>query len=103
MKEKNIRIKITGTDLEKMNEFINNIKMIADKMGIKIKGPIPLPTRRLRVILRKSPHGRGSITFSKYEMRIHKRIIEIKHTDIRILKHIMRLDIPNNVKLEIKI
>ena len=47
------------------------------KTGIKKYGPIPLPTRHLKITVRKAISGQGTSTFAKYEMRIHKRLFEI--------------------------
>lgn len=57
------RISLTGTDPKKLDEVCTQIKMIAERTGIAYSGPIPLPTKRLRVPCRKSPDGEGSETW----------------------------------------
>ena len=64
-------------------------------------GPIPLPTKRLRVPVLKSVSGQGTNTWAKFEMRIHKRLIDLPSNE-RVLHHIMRLQIPKNVKIKIE-
>ena len=54
------RISLTGTDPKKLEDVCNQIKMIAERTGVAYSGPIPLPTRRLRVPCRRSPDGEGS-------------------------------------------
>jgi len=98
-----VRIKLQSIDIEKLNDVIATIKDIADKSGIAISGPIPLPTKRLKITTRKSPCGNGTATFDRFEMRIHKRVIDIPAND-KVLHNIMRIAIPRtvNIKIEIK-
>ena len=96
-----VRIKLQSVEIDKLNEVIDRIKTIASGAGIPISGPIPLPTKRLRVCTRKSPDGDGTATFDRYEMRIHKRIVDLPAND-RILHNIMRISIPRTVKIKIE-
>ena len=90
------RIKLTSISIEKLNELISGIKDIASKSGVVIRGPIPLPTKKLKITTRKSPCGDGKATFDKFEMRIHKRLIDLP-SDERVLHSIMRMPIPKDV------
>ncbi len=96
------RIKLSGTDHKKLEEVCEQVKEIARKTGVNISGPIPLPTRRLRVPVRKSPSGDGTATWEKWEMRIHKRLIDIE-ADERTMRQIMRVRIPDGVHIEIEL
>lgn len=96
-----VRIKLQSVEINKMNEVVDRIKTIASGAGIPISGPIPLPTKRLKVTTRKSPCGDGTATFDRYEMRIHKRIIDLPAND-KILHNIMRINIPRTVKIKIE-
>ena len=96
-----VRIKLQSVDIEKLNEVIDIVKGIASKAGIPISGPIPLPTKRLKVTTRKSPCGDGTATFDRYEMRIHKRVIDLPSND-KVLHNIMRISIPRTVKIKIE-
>jgi len=96
-----VRIKLQSVEIDRMNEVINRIKTIASGAGIPISGPIPLPTKRLKVTTRKSPCGDGTATFDRYEMRIHKRIVDLPAND-KILHNIMRINIPRTVKIKIE-
>ena len=71
------RIKIASTDIHKINEVCNYIKDIVDKTGVDMRGPIPLPTKKLKLTTRKSPSGEGKASWEHYEMRIHKRLIDL--------------------------
>jgi small subunit ribosomal protein S10 len=95
------RIKIASTDIDKVNNICNYIQSIAEKTGVTIRGPIPLPTRRLRITTRKSPSGEGSATWEKYETRVHKRLIDLG-IDERALRMVMRVQIPEGLNVEIE-
>ena len=94
------RIRLVSTDHRKLDELCMQIKRIAETTGVRMSGPIPLPTKRLVVPCRKSPDGEGSETWDKWEMRIHKRLIDID-VDERALRQLMRIPIPKDVHIEI--
>lgn len=96
------RIKLTSTDQDKLEAVCSEIKGIAEKIGVKMVGPVPLPTKRLVVPVRRTPCGDGSKTWDKYEMRIHKRFIEIDARE-RVMRSIMRIRVPNEVYVEMEI
>tara|TARA_B100000929_G_C15283456_1_gene344407 strand:- start:146 stop:472 length:327 start_codon:yes stop_codon:yes gene_type:complete len=78
------------------------IKTISDRTGVGMTGPIPLPTRKLKVPVRKSPDGEGSETWDRWEARLHKRLIYID-ADERAMRQLMRIQIPDGVKISIQI
>ena len=98
-----VRIKLNSTDINMLNEICDSIKDLAKSAGIAISGPVPLPTKKLKLTTRKSPCGDGTATFDRYEMRIHKRLIDLPANE-KILHHIMRMKIPKsvNIKIEMK-
>ncbi len=98
-----VRIKLSSVDINALNDICNMIKEIAGKAGVVISGPIPLPTKRLKLTTRKSPCGDGKASFDRFEMRIHKRVIDLPAND-RVLHAIMRVPIPRsvNIKIEMK-
>jgi len=96
-----VRIKLNSTDIEMLNNICESIKDIAKKAGILISGPIPLPTKKLKITTRKSPCGNGTATFDRFEMRIHKRLIDLPSND-KVLHSIMRLQVPKNVNIKIE-
>jgi small subunit ribosomal protein S10 len=98
-----VRIKLNSTDITMLNNICESVKEIAKKSGITISGPVPLPTKKIKVTTRKSPCGNGTATFDRYEMRIHKRLIDIPANE-KVLHHIMRMQIPKsvNIKIEMK-
>jgi len=95
------RIKIASTDISKVNEVCNYIKDITEKTGVEMRGPIPLPTKKLKITTRKSPCGDGKATWERYEMRVHKRLIDLG-IDERALRLVMRVPIPEGLNIEIE-
>ncbi|MFT4313455.1 MAG: 30S ribosomal protein S10 [Candidatus Woesearchaeota archaeon] len=95
------RIKLVSTDIDKINTVCDFIRGIAEKTGVDLRGPIPLPTKKLRVTTRKSPCGDGKATWERYEMRIHKRLIDMG-IDERALRMVMRVEIPKGLNIEIE-
>ncbi len=95
------RVKLTSIDIGKLNSTCGNIKEIAGSLGVNLRGPIPLPTKRLKITTRKSPCGDGKATFDRYEMRIYKRIIDLPMDD-KVLRQVMRLLIPREVNMEVE-
>ncbi|MEM2856311.1 MAG: 30S ribosomal protein S10 [Candidatus Nitrosocaldaceae archaeon] len=96
------RIKLASTDLSKLDTVCNEIKGISEKVGVKLAGPQPLPTKKLRVVTRKSPCGNGTETYDKWEMRIHRRVIDLTADD-RAMKQLMRLKVPDDVYIELSL
>lgn len=96
-----VRIKLQSIDINKLNEVIGIIKDIASRSGVIIGGPIPLPTERMKITTRKSPCGDGTATFDNFEMRVHKRILDLPSNDA-VLHNIMRISIPRTVNIKIE-
>jgi small subunit ribosomal protein S10 len=95
------RIKLASTDINKINQICSAIKDISDKTGVQMAGPIPLPTKKLKLTTRKSPCGNGKASFDRFEMRIHKRVIDLG-LDERALRLVMRVPIPDGLNIEIE-
>ena len=60
-----------------LDHVCEQVKSIADRTGVNLSGPVPLPTKKLRVPTRKSPDGEGTATWEHWEMRVHKRLIDL--------------------------
>ena len=95
------RIKLASIEIDKINRICSDIKEIAEKTGVDMRGPIPLPTKKLKVTTRKSPDGEGKASWERYEMRIHKRLIDVS-ADERTLRLVMRVPIPEGLNIEIE-
>ncbi len=95
------RIKLASTEIDKINQVCNYIKDIAEKTGVVMRGPIPLPTKKMKITTRKSPDGEGKATWDRFEMRVHKRLIDLG-IDERALRLVMRVPIPEGLNIEIE-
>lgn len=96
------RIKLASINIARLNEICDAICDIVKKTKVKINGPIPLPTKRMSLTTRKSPCGNGTATFDNYEMRVHKRLIDLG-IDERALRLVMRVPIPEGVNIQIEL
>ena len=95
------RIKLASADINKVNDVCAAIQEIAEKTGVELKGPIPLPTKKLKITTKKSPSTEGKRSWDRFEMRIHKRLVDIS-ADERTLRLVMRVPIPEGLNIEIE-
>lgn len=100
------RIKLSGKDPKELDSICSEIKDVAKRFGVSARGPIPLPTKILKIVTLKTPcgdgTGHGNATFDRWEMRIHKRVVDVQADD-RALRQIMRINIQQGVHIEIKL
>jgi|TARA_Y100000310_G_C20294101_1_gene628533 small subunit ribosomal protein S10 len=96
------RINIASSNINQINQICNDITDIAKSTKTKMSGPTPLPTQILKHTTRKSPCGDGKASWDKFEMRIHKRLIDLKDNE-RALRLVMRVPIPKDVDIEIEL
>ncbi len=100
------RIKLSSTDTAKLDAIVSELRTITEKFGVVMRGPIPLPTKKLRVTTMKTPcgdgTGHGNATWDRWEMRIHKRVIDVS-ADERTLRQIMRISIPDGVHISLEL
>jgi len=96
------RVKLVSKNLSKLTDVCDEVMSIGTKTGVKVKGPIPLPVKRLNIVTRKSPCGSGTETYEKWEMKMHRRIIDI-NADDKAIRQLMRLRIPDDVYIELSL
>ncbi len=96
------RIRLMSTNVDELYRMTEEMRNIAKRTGVRLKGPIYLPTKRLKVTTRKSPCGEGSNTWETYELRIHKRLLDIG-ADEKTMRQIMRLNVPRSIFVEIEL
>ena len=100
------KIKLTGENHQDVDMVCSQIKAICDETGVDLRGPNPLPTRRLVVPCRKSPDGEGAETWDHWEMRVHKRLLELVTSaakDEKALRRVLRIDYPDSVTIELSL
>ena len=96
------RIKLVSDNISSINKFVDEVKDVTEKLGVGLRGPIPIPTQKLRITTRRSPDGEGKGSFERYQMRIHKRLIDVEINE-RVLRKIMKVQIPTGLNIEIKL
>ncbi|MBN2067320.1 MAG: 30S ribosomal protein S10 [Candidatus Diapherotrites archaeon] len=96
------RITLTSANYEQLTEICTRILGVAERTGVKHSGAIPLPTKKLVVPTRKAPCGGGTESYERWQLRIHKRLVDIE-ADERTLRRIMRVEIPESVHVEIEL
>lgn len=96
-----IRIKIKAYDHKIIDQSTRTIIDTAERSGAKISGPIPLPTEKSKYTVIRSPFVHKD-SREQYEMRIHKRIIDIQNPTPKTVDALMNLNLPAGVDVEIK-
>ena len=97
-----IRITLTSRNVKNIESVCARFKESAVKKGIKAKGPVRMPTKKLRITTRKAPSGEGTNTWDRWEMRIHKRLIDL-HSPSDVVKQITSISIEPGVEVEVTI
>ena len=100
--KENIRIRLKGYDHEIVDQSTKLIVDTAQKTGAKVSGPIPLPTERNLYCVVKGPHVNKD-SREQFEMRTHKRLIDILSPSPRTVDALTKLDLPAGVEIEIKL
>jgi small subunit ribosomal protein S10 len=96
-----IRVKLRGFDVELIDQSAKSIVTTVVKAGAKITGPIPLPTRTNKITVLRSPHVNKK-SREQFEMRTHKRLIDILDPSPDVMDSLMKLELPAGVDVEIK-
>jgi len=96
-----IRIKLKAYDYRIIDKSAVQIIQTALRSGAGITGPVPLPTEKSTVTVIKSPHVYKD-SREQFEMRIHKRLIDIINPSSKTIDSLMSLDLPHGVDIEIK-
>ena len=97
-----IRIKLKAYDHEVIDQSTKKIVETVVRTQAKIQGPVPLPTGIRRYCVIRSPH-KDKDSREHFEMRIHKRLIDIVEPSGKTVESLQRLDLPAGVDIEIKI
>ena len=97
-----IRITLTSLNVRNLEKTSAELVDRAKQHNLKVSGPVRLPTKRLRVTCRKTPCGEGSKTWDRYQMRIHKRIIDLEATP-DVVRQIARITIEPGVDVEVTV
>jgi small subunit ribosomal protein S10 len=97
-----IRIRLKAYDHAALDRSAKEIVRTVTRTGAKISGPVPLPTKKTVYTVLRSPHV-DKKSREQFEMRIHKRLIDIYDSTQQTIDSLMRLDLPAGVDVEIKV
>lgn len=97
-----IRITLASTKVKQLEKVCANIIRNAETHNLVKKGPVRLPTKVLKISTRKTPNGEGSKTWDLYELRIHKRVIDLQ-APANIVKRITQITIEPGVDVEVTV
>ena len=101
VKEK-IRVRLKGYDHQLVDQSAQKIVETAKRSGAKISGPVPLPTEKQVVTILRAVH-KYKDSLEQFEMRTHKRLIDIMRPSNKTVESLMNLELPAGVDIEIKL
>ena len=102
MAKQKIRIRLKAFDHKLLDQSALKIVETAKKTGANVSGPIPLPTEKNIFTILRSPHVNKD-SREPFEMRTHKRLIDITDHSAKTVDALMKLDLPSGVEIEIKL
>ena len=97
-----IRIRLKAYDHVVLEQSAEKIVDTAKRTGAKVSGPIPLPTEKEIITILRSPHKHKD-SREQFEMRTHKRVIDILYPTQKTVDSLMKIDLPAGVDIEIKL
>ena len=102
MANQKIRIRLKGFDHQLLDQSAGKIVETAKQTGAEVSGPVPLPTERSLYTVIRAPH-KYKDSREQFEMRTHKRLIDIIDPTSKTIDALMKLDLPAGVDIEIKL
>jgi small subunit ribosomal protein S20e len=97
-----IRITLTSKNVANLEKVCADLIRGAKEKRLKVKGPVRMPTKVLKLTVRKSPCGEGTNTWDRYQLRVHKRLIDL-HSPADVVKQITSISIEPGVEVEVTI
>ena len=102
VESKKMRIRLKAYDHEVLEVAAAKIVEVARKTGSEVSGPIPLPTRKEIITILRSPHKHKD-SREQFEMRTHKRVIDVLAPNQATVDALMSIDMPAGVDIEVKL
>lgn len=102
MAKQKIRIRLKAYDHRVLDQSAQRIVETAERTGARVVGPVPLPTSIEKFTVRRSPFI-DKDSHEHFEIRTHKRLIDVLEPDSKTIDTLMRLNLPAGVDIEIKI
>ena len=98
---KTIRIKLKGYDHKMVDNSVSKIVAQVEQSGAKVNGPIPLPTEKNIYTVIRAVHKYKS-SREQFEMRVHKRLIDIENPSPKVIEALTNLSMPSGVDIDVK-
>jgi len=86
--------------LESLKGLEKNVLEVLKESKVNFSGPIPLPTKVLKITTQKNPSGQGTITWDKFEMRVHRRVFYLDAGE-KALRMLLRINLPEDAKVSL--
>ena len=102
MAKEKIRVKLRGFDVELVDQSSKAIVQAVQKVGAKVLGPVPLPTRINKFTVLRSPHVNKK-SREQFELSSYKRLIDIYSSTAKTVDALMKLELPSGVEVEIRV
>ena len=102
MATQKIRIRLKAYDHKLLDQSAGEIVETAKRTGARVSGPVPLPTDISRLTVNRSPHV-DKKSMDQFEIRTHKRILDIVDPTPQTVDALMKLDLPSGVDIEVKL
>ncbi|KAF9592093.1 hypothetical protein IFM89_011931, partial [Coptis chinensis] len=100
--EHRIRITLSSKNVKNLEKVCADLVRGAKEKLMRVKGPVRMPTKVLKITTRKSPCGEGTNTFDRFELRVHKRVIDLVSSS-EVVKQITSITIEPGVEVEVTI
>ncbi|KAL9396780.1 hypothetical protein Peur_011033 [Populus x canadensis] len=97
-----VRITLSSKNVKNLEKVCADLIRGAKDKSLKVKGPVRIPTKVLRITTRKAPCGEGTNTWDRFELRIHKRVIDL-FSSADVVKQITSITIEPGVEVEVTI
>jgi len=102
MQKQKIRIRLKSYEISLLNESCAKIIDTASRTESLTMGPVPLPTRRKIYCVLRSPHVNKD-SREHFEIRIHKRVIDVYDPSSRTIDSLMKLDLPSGIDIDVRL
>ena len=96
-----IRITLTSRNVKNLEKVCADLKKASLDKKLHVSGPVRMPTKKLRITTRKAPSGEGTNTWDRFEMRIHKRLIDL-HAPSDVVKQVTSIPIEAGVEVDVR-
>lgn len=100
--QRRVRLTITSSKLSNLQRVCNTLIQKLQKEHIPIRGPVPMPRRRLRITTRRAPCGNGTETYDHFELRIYKRVIDFVGSPTSVVQ-VTKIGVEPDVHVEVSI